>query len=319
MKKAIYILLGLVAAVGLAIGGKLVYDNYFSSGTNLSKPSDADLSDYQKKVRDMVMRDNSNGMYKKQGFVAVPDRQILLPVYDDAWDDNGLNLGSSRADLTNKDSAGISRQDAISGALKYYNLNNEKQVTPPAMGSGNYVLAAHNFGVDLRAQGQPDVWAGFTNMQNDPHSQYPYIVNGAYQDNVDVLNGVKIYLINDRGLYEYTITKQKASDTHDATPMNPTLRSGGKPLLTIVSCIAPNIDVDRLVTVAELTNSWSLDKAPDDLLSIFDLTQKNTNARAAGWSDQPVFPGLGAEHPAVENRTWDISEEGANGNAGGTK
>lgn len=320
MRKSTKILLSLIAVVGLVIGGKFVYDNYFAStDSNYKKLSDDKLSDNQKRIRNMVMHDNTNGMYKKQGFVAIPDRQILLPIYDNAWDDNGLNPGASRADLTNKIVEGSSKKQMINGALEYYQLSDASQLNPPDMGNGNYVLAAHNFGVDLRAEGQPDVWAGFTNMQVNPSSQAPYVIDGQYRDNIDALNGVKIYMIDDKGLYEYTIRKQKSSDTNDATPMNPTLRSNGEPMLTIISCIAPNINTDRLVTVSELTNSWRLDKAPDDLLSIFDLTQKNTNARATGWSDQQRFPGLGPEHPNVENKTWNLQEEGANGNAGGTK
>ena len=317
MRKLIRTLLGLVVLVGLAIGGKYLYDNFMSN--NKPEPVAMNLSEYQTKIRDMVMRDNTNGMYQKQGFVAIPDRQILLPIYDNAWDDNGLNPGSSRADLTTKEVEGYDHETMIRGSLDYFGLTKESQLKPPAMGKGNYVLAAHNFGVGLSAEGQLGVWAGFTNMQVDPHSQYPYVIDGQYQDNVDALNGTKVYLINDQGLYEYTVQKQKASDTNDATPMNPTLRSNGKSMLTIISCIAPNIDTDRLVTVSELTNSWTLDKAPDDLLNMFDLTVQNTNARAAGWSDQAVFPGLGELHPAVENKTWNILEEGANGNAGGTR
>ncbi|GMA69203.1 hypothetical protein GCM10025879_04490 [Leuconostoc litchii] len=111
------------------------------------------------RIRQMVMR-NVTQKFKKQGFVSVPSQNILLPIYNDAYSDEGLNLGANYANKSEKDPDG------------------QKQ---PVMGQGNYGLAAHNFN---------DGKTGFSALQQSTNSDSPYLKDGKLQGS-SWLNGKK--------------------------------------------------------------------------------------------------------------------------------
>lgn len=67
-------------------------------------------------IRKMVMR-NATKNFEKQGFVSITSTNILLPIYNDAYSDEGLNLGANYANKSEKDPEGKQK---------------------PVMGQGNY-------------------------------------------------------------------------------------------------------------------------------------------------------------------------------------
>lgn len=223
-----------------------------------------DVNDTKKNrehIRDMVMRDATNGKFKKQGFVSIPEKGILLPIYDDAYSNAGLNVGSAYAN-----------KDII-----------------PVMGEKNYGLAAHNF---------DDGKTGFSSLQ-DGRTNEPYLVNGKPQDKVSNLNGIKIYMMDENNIYQYTIYNQLLVKPEQFEVMNnDLLTQDNKPKLTIVSCLFPDTSW-RIITEGKLDKKWSIEKAPFKIVNYFNLEKQNTNARVSWWN-----PGV---------------EEGANGDAGGTK
>ncbi|AEJ23440.1 sortase (surface protein transpeptidase) [Weissella koreensis KACC 15510] len=215
-------------------------------------------------IKKMVMRDqNKTDKFEKVGFVAIPSQAILLPIYNDAYSVDGLNLGADYANRYAQDPLG-------------------KNI--PVMGQGNYGLAAHNFN---------DGKTGFSGLQEDLNNDAPYLVNGQLGES-DWLNGQFVYMANEKGIYRYTITNQVAKEETASDVLAPTEKS----TLTIVSCLFPTIS-KRIITQADLTKSYTWEQAPDKIVGYFNLKVQNTNARA-DWFN----PG---------------TEEGANGDAGGTK
>ncbi|MFL1696009.1 class A sortase [Weissella kandleri] len=218
----------------------------------------------RKQVAQMVMRDqNPDDRFNKQGFVAIPSRAILLPIYDDAYSNQGLNLGADFANRTHEDPNGT-------------------QV--PVMGQGNYGLAAHNFN---------DGQTGFSALQERLNQNQPYLQNGRLNGS-SWLNGNKIYLANADGIYEYVIRGQKTVQKDDVGVLD----SSQNAQLTIISCLFPSTEY-RIVTSSDLVHNYSWEAAPKQVIGYFNLKVQNTHARADWYN-----PG---------------TEEGANGDAGGTK
>ncbi|KRN75301.1 hypothetical protein IV73_GL000464 [Weissella kandleri] len=218
----------------------------------------------RQQVKKMVMRDqNPNDRFTKQGFVAIPSRAILLPIYDDAYSEQGLDLGADFANRTHEDSKGTK---------------------VPVMGQGNYGLAAHNFN---------DGQTGFSALQEHLNQNHPYIQNGRLNGS-NWLNGNKIYLANADGIYEYVIRGQKTVQKDDVGVLDPSQNAQ----LTIISCLFPSTEY-RIVTSADLVHNYSWETAPKQVIGYFNLKVQNTHARADWYN-----PG---------------TEEGANGDAGGTK
>lgn len=215
-------------------------------------------------IKKMVMRDqNQKDNFKKIGFVAIPSRTILLPIYNDAYSAAGLNLGADYANRYDQDPTGQN---------------------VPVMGRGNYGLAAHNFN---------DGKTGFGGLQKDLNADAPYLVDGKLGGS-NWLNGQFVYMANQKGIYQYKINNQVTEEETASEVLSPT----EKPTLTIISCLFPTTS-KRIITRAELNKSYSWQTAPSKIVGYFNLKVQNTNARA-DWFN----PGI---------------EEGANGDAGGSK
>lgn len=223
--------------------------------------SDYSLSDRQR-IAKMVMRNASTG-YLKQGFVAIPTRSILLPIYNDAYSTGGLNQGANYANRSAEDPNGTHI---------------------PVMGQGNYGLAAHNFN---------DGHTGFSSLQENRNQNAPYLQNGRTGSST-WLRGQKVYLANGTQIYTYTITGQDLVEPSNVSVLNATKQAE----LTIISCLFPNTNY-RIITHATLSGSTTWANASNQTVGYFDLTKQATNAHA-NWFN----PG---------------TEEGANGDAGGTK
>ncbi|WEV56638.1 class A sortase [Ligilactobacillus acidipiscis] len=218
----------------------------------------------RQKIRDQIMRQTQKDMgLTKQGFVSVPRVKILQPVFDDAYSKKGLAAGADYANRNEVDTEG------------------KKQ---PQMGVSNYGLASHNF---------YDGKTGFSPLQQNLEQDQPYIVNGKLHDN-DWLNGERIYLANQKGIYEYRIVRQHIVKPTDVSVLNPTKKAR----VTIITCLYPSTQY-RIITEGAIVKQYSWRKAPVKAVNYFDLTKQPTNARV-DWFN----PG---------------TEEGSNGDAGGTK
>lgn len=223
--------------------------------------ADKDTTSRQQ-ITQMVMRQAQKGL-EKQGFVAIPSRYILLPVYNDAYTNKGLNAGANYANRSSVDPQGSQK---------------------PVMGQGNYGLAGHNFN---------DGKTGFSALQESNNRESPYLIKGQPEGS-SWLNNKSVILANGTGLYIYEITGQTTVDKTQVSVLNPT----ENPTLTIISCLFPATQY-RIITRAALKNTYTWQQAPDDLVRLFNLHVQDTNAHVDWWN-----PG---------------TEEGANGDAGGTK
>lgn len=198
---------------------------------------------YRKHIKEMVMDNQSDGL-KKQGMVAIPDVNILLPIYNDAYSDKGLSYGAAYANRNKLDPTG-------------------KKV--PVFGKGNYGLAAHNFN---------DGKTGFSALQQTIDDNSPYINRDGSLGGSSWLNGTYVYTADKEGIYVYEITGQSTVPQSNTDPLNPTTESR----LTIISCVFPNTQY-RIVTIAKQVNHYSWANASDNEVLQFDLQHKNTNAR----------------------------------------
>lgn len=187
-------------------------------------------------IKKLVMTNHSEG-FEKQGFIAIPQLNILLPIYNDAYSKAGLDLG---ADTANNKQGG-------------------------QLGVNNYAIAAHSFN---------DAKTGFSALQQYRNNNEPYIKDGKNSSN-DWLNGVKIFVANQKGIYEFKITDQILVDQDNTSVLD----AGETPRLTLISCLFPDTE-KRIITQAEFVsfNKWS--KANKTEISYFDLRKQPTNARA---------------------------------------
>ncbi|MBU7450394.1 class A sortase [Leuconostoc citreum] len=154
----------------------------------------------------------------------------------------------------------------------------------PIMGQGNYGLAAHNFN---------DGRTGFSSLQESTNHNAPYYVKGQLNKS-SWLNGKYILLANNKGIYRYSIVGQTTVSEDDTAILN----DSQTPKLTIVSCLFPSVQY-RIVTHAKLVQVDTWNHASRHDVNQFNLKIRATNAHASWYN-----PGI---------------EEGANGDAGGTK
>ncbi|MGR8774193.1 class A sortase [Leuconostoc citreum] len=241
------------------IGIKTIYQsNLWSLQTSILKP----IQSYERQKTDhaadqdktsraeiakMVMRQANSGL-DKQGFVSIPERNILLPIYNDAYSDKGLNAGANYANRSADDPEGKNT---------------------PVMGKGNYGLAAHNFN---------DGTTGFSGLQQETNHDLPYLQNDKLKGS-NWLNGKTVLLANAKGIYDYQITGQTLV-TPDAVSV---LNSNQSAEVTIISCLFPSTDY-RIITHAKLRKTYTWGSAPQKLVKEFNLKVKNTNAHVAWWN-----------------------------------
>lgn len=184
-RKQLFVILSLLMG-GLAVGFVMTLQLlFFNTGPTVDTGHQQSLkkvksskvgydSGQRLAISKKIMLNKHDGL-TKQGFISIPSLSILLPIYDDAYSDKGLNEGANILDKS------------------------------MVMGEGNYVLAAHNFN---------DGKTGFSGLQEKVNENAPYLVNGSLGGS-DWLNGQMIYLANGEHLYTYKITKQFATKVTD--------------------------------------------------------------------------------------------------------
>lgn len=200
---------------------------------------------YSKKERQelkaAVAKQDQQGLnLSKQGYVAIPKLSILLPIYDNAYSKVALDKGANTV---------------------------QKDGPVPVMGQGNYTLAAHNW---------DNGYTGFSALQQKLKQNEPYEDSNGKIGTSDWLNGTKIYLANQNGIYTYKVTGQTTVDQNDGSVLNPEDRIDGKAKLTIVTCLFPDT-TKRIITNAKYSDFVSWDKAKSDELGYFDLQKQKTN------------------------------------------
>lgn len=206
----------------------------------------------RKTIGQLVMKPTHQNIgLKKQGFVAIPEKGILLPIFNDAYSNTGLDWGANFANRTSQDPNGTHL---------------------PQMGKSNYGLAAHNFN---------DGKTGFSALQEHINSDTPYLENGQRRKN-NWLDGKPIYLANHTGIYKYTITSQKLVDQTNTTVLNPTKKAR----VTVVSCLFPSTNF-RIITNARLAHHYSWQSAPAKDVNYFNLKKQPTNAHASWYNPGP--------------------------------
>lgn len=194
----------------------------------------------RQRIADEVMVQNQKGSnLTKQGYIAIPDMSIFLPIYDNAYSQAALDLGANTA---NKD-------------------------TPvPVMGEGNYTLAAHNW---------DNGYTGFSALQQNLKKDAPYLV-GKTMGGSDWLNGKKIYMANAKGIYTYTVKSQTTVDQDDVSVLDVNARIDNQPKLTIITCLFPSTTY-RIITNAQVTDFVTWKKAPATLVNYFDTQKVKAN------------------------------------------
>lgn len=198
-------------------------------------------------IAKMVMR-NAVKDLEKQGFVSVPSRNILLPIYNDAYSEQGLNAGADYANRSEIDPTGQQK---------------------PIMGRGNYGLAGHNFN---------DGHTGFSALQESANHDTPYISQGRLKGS-SWLNGQTVLLANQQGIYEYIISGQTTVPLTQISILNPQKDAQ----LTIISCLFPSTTY-RIITHAKLYKTYTWSQAPRRYVNEFNLKTHDTNARATWWN-----------------------------------
>lgn len=198
-------------------------------------------------ISKMVMRNATKGL-EKQGFVSIPSQNILLPIYNDAYSDSGLNAGANYANRSEVDPTGQHK---------------------PIIGQGNYGLAAHNFN---------DGHTGFSALQESTNHNAPYLVQGQLKGST-WLKGQNVLLANQKGIYQYVISGQTTVLAAQVSVLNPTKNAE----LTIISCLFPSTQY-RIITHAKLQKTYTWEQAPATYVSEFNLNVRNTNAHVNWWN-----------------------------------
>lgn len=245
------------------VGSKQAVVNYQNSYT-VNKSNKQISWKQRKRIRSQLMRETQKkeGL-TKQGFVSIPRVGILEPIFNSAYTSKGLAAGANYANQSVEDPQG-------------------NQI--PIMGKGNYGLASHNFN---------DGRTGFSGLQQYLNEDKPYYKSGKTNHN-NWLDGSRVYLANEQGIYAYSIFGQNTVAASDISVLNPTAKAH----VTIISCLFPSIRY-RIITQGRLQNTYSWRTAPSNVVHYFDLTVQKTNAHASWYN-----PG---------------TEEGVNGDAGGTR
>ena len=171
--------------------------------------------------------------WQKIGMIAIPDLGILLPIYNQPYNQDALKVGAQ--ELTNSDPSATS------------NLR-----------IGNFTLVAHNYN---------DGHTMFSALQQNANQDAPYLINGQRGNN-DWLDGKKIYVAGESGIYEYIITGQSTVSENNTSILN-----GNQNQIQIITCLFPS-DHNRIVTRGKPVAKYMWDSAPADVVSLFD-TQNN--------------------------------------------
>lgn len=246
MKKFSDIMLTIGVVSLLFFGGYYIYSaNLFNSTQAVASSSHKPLVVSDSKVPDSHVETihqeaikNDQANLNRVGTVAVPDLGILLPIYNKPYDEQALLVGAQQLEAKGKDA---------------------DQAT---IGKGNFLLVAHNY---------TDGKKMFSPLQQNIGLNAPYLVNRHAQDN-HWLDGKKIYLANDKGLYEYTIDVQRTIPGYKTDIQNNT----DKPEINVITCLEPD-DSWRIDTHGNLSQKWSWDQAPSDIVSYFDLSKQQFN------------------------------------------
>lgn len=259
-RKLIYYSVILISVLSMIfIGGQLIYQNniglirqkIINVGQTYERwesKSAAEIDNTSRSgIKKMVMRQAVPGL-SKQGFVSIPSLNILLPIYNDAYSDKGLDAGANYANKSSTDP---------NGRIK------------PQMGTGNYGLAAHNFN---------DGHTGFSGLQKNINHDEPYLKNGRMNKS-NWLNGKYVLLANETGIFIYRITGQKLVTSKTVSVLNQTKQAQ----VTIISCLFPSTNY-RIITYAKLELTYTWENAPRKFVNEFNLKVKNTNAHAKWWN-----------------------------------
>lgn len=246
MKKLPDIMLTMGIVSLIFFGGYYIYSaNLFNStqavASSSRKPlvvSDSEVTDSHVETIHQEAIKNDQANLNRVGTVAVPDLGILLPIYNKPYDEQALLVGAQQLDAKGKDA---------------------DQAT---IGKGNFLLVAHNY---------TDGKKMFSPLQQNMGLNAPYLVNRHAQDN-HWLDGKKIYLANDKGLYEYTIDVQHTIPEYRTDIQNNT----DKPEINVITCLEPD-DSWRIDTHGNLSQKWSWDQAPSDIINYFDLNKQQFN------------------------------------------
>lgn len=186
-------------------------------------------------VKGKVTAQIYKGKYQRLGTVAIPDINICLPVYDQPYNSQALSRGAQQ--------------------LK--SVNASKIEVDNAMGSGNFILVAHNYN---------DGKSMFSPLQQYINKDAPYLVNGRPAED-HWIDGMNVFMANDKGVYKYKIISQKTISATDTSVR----RDSEEPELNIITCLFPS-DTYRIDTRAKLVKQWSWNNAPNSALKPFDNT-----------------------------------------------
>ncbi|KGH57438.1 class A sortase [Oenococcus oeni] len=160
-------------------------------------------TDYAKDILKMVeWNPHANQGKTKIGYVGIPSRHILLPIYVNPYSSSTLNLGAA-------------------------SIKGEK------MGQAtNFTLAAHNFNNHV---------TGFSALQLTENKNAPYLTSSGTHS-VQALKNTKVYTIDKKYLYVYKVKVQNTVYKTKVSVMDSNNTINGQPTLTIISCLFPNIN-----------------------------------------------------------------------------
>ncbi|MDR2660697.1 MAG: hypothetical protein LBC17_01450 [Lactobacillaceae bacterium] len=215
----------------------------------------------------------------KQGMIAIPEMNILLPAYNNTFSDEE-SIGGLKA----------------GGGFLGLDSNNKPAdkgwVPGDDSGRKHIYFAAHAFDKTFGTMTDSGANAGLTDMQTDQTTVAPFLDPSTYESNGKITNtkpiGKKVYLADEYGIYVYKIIYQQAVNDQ-LKGINPLIETKDQEL-TLQSSMFPkeaysannpkNLNF-RIDTRAKLIKSYSWDKAPQSILFYFDLNIQKTNARAS--------------------------------------
>lgn len=189
-------------------------------------------------VRDQVVKnDYEKRGWQRLGTIAMPKLSIRLPIYNQPYNAAALKIGAQQI-----------------------KARKDKTEVDTTIGTGNFILAAHNY-----ADGK----TMFSALQQMANKDAPYLVNNQPGHNA-WLNDAKIYLANDRGVYEYRIDDQYTVKKDDLS----VLQNTDDAVLNIVTCLYPS-DEYRIITHARLVKQWDWQTVPDHVLIAVGMGKYN--------------------------------------------
>lgn len=222
---------------------KLNTFNLYEKNIEKQRKSDVVIVDHKisetdrQRIRSTVADQTSN-KYKKSGFISIPSLGILMPIFNDANNSDGLKIGASR---TNSDEVPIEYQ---------------------SFSDGNQVLAGHNYN---------DGKTAFGPLQQRVSSDKEYVENGQYKSNY-WLNENVVYLADSKYIYQFQISGQRIVNGDDLS----VLKQTALPKLTLITCLYPD-DTKRIITTANFIKKSDWKNAKDLEVGYFDLNKQKEN------------------------------------------